>query len=159
MSDMTIQIYIVETHSDKKEVENMTDSNVDATQQKYYGLTTSDCKDKHHSQQKFTMQNFLLQNVKLPNQNLKTTNKPHQEYLAFVQTSLCPLDLGSSPKKNGNSTAPNKKDSYNFSLRCQRKSIDAVDESIECCLSITPAYFIPVQQSPCKDLLYLYSLK
>jgi hypothetical protein len=32
MSDMTLQIYIVETHSDKKEVENMTDSNVDATQ-------------------------------------------------------------------------------------------------------------------------------
>ena len=39
MSDKTVQIYnqngyIVETHSipDKKEVENMTDSNVDATQ-------------------------------------------------------------------------------------------------------------------------------
>ena len=114
MSDMTIQIYRVETHSDKKEVENMTDSNVDATQQKYYGLTISDCKDKYHSQQNFTMQNFLLQNVKLPNQNLKTTNKPHhrlqsQEYLAFVQTSLCPLDLGSSQKKLETARPPTKK--------------------------------------------------
>jgi hypothetical protein len=45
MSDMTIQIhdqnwYIVETHPipDKNEVENLTDLNVDAKQQKYYGL-------------------------------------------------------------------------------------------------------------------------
>jgi hypothetical protein len=34
---------------------------------------------------------------------------------------------------------PTKKGSYNFSLRCPRKSIYTVDESIECCLSITPA--------------------
>jgi hypothetical protein len=46
MSDMPIQIYSqnwykVETHSipDKKEVENLTDFHVDATQLMYYGLT------------------------------------------------------------------------------------------------------------------------
>ncbi len=46
MSDMTVQIYnqnwyIIETHSipDIKEVENLTDLNVDATQYKYYRLT------------------------------------------------------------------------------------------------------------------------
>jgi hypothetical protein len=45
---MTIQIYnqnwyTVQTHSipDKKEAENLTDLNVDAKQQKYYGLNNN----------------------------------------------------------------------------------------------------------------------
>ncbi len=46
MSDMTIQIY-------NQDVENLTDLNVDAKQEKYYGLTNIRLQT-HHSLQNFT---------------------------------------------------------------------------------------------------------
>ena len=63
-------------------------------------------------------------------------------YLVFVQTSFGSLDLGSSQKKMGNRHGPQQKRQLQFFP--QRNSIDAVYESFEFRLSITPAYFIPV---------------
>ena len=78
MSDMTIQIY-------NQNIENLTDLNVDAKQEKYYGLTHIRLQRKISQLAElyiaknigYPIKTFFLQNVKLPNQNLKTTNKPH----------------------------------------------------------------------------------
>jgi hypothetical protein len=60
------------------------------------------------------------------------------EYLAFVQTSFGPLDLGSSTKKIGNQYCPQQKGQLQFFS--QPNSIDAVDDHtciIYCIVGIT----------------------
>jgi hypothetical protein len=60
------------------------------------------------------------------------------EWLEFIQTSFGPLDLGSSQKEIGSLHCPRQLQFFS-----EQNSIDVVHESIECYLSITPAYFIP----------------
>ena len=71
MSDMTTEIY-------NQNVENLTDLNVDAKQEKYYGLTNIRLQRQISQLAEFYIAKFYFtKNDKLPSQNLKTTNKPH----------------------------------------------------------------------------------
>ncbi len=97
----------------------------------------------------YPVKNILLQNVKLLNKNLKTANKPHHtqchhlqslEYLAIIQTSFGPWILALHKNKNRKPALPLQK--CQLQVFSQQDSFDAVDESSECRLSITPANVI-----------------